>query len=175
MSNVIIKDENGYRVANDPWRLLEVPAGDNAETVGLPLWPLLVPLSVWRARREELILREHEHGLPMGVLLAPDEEPEAIAADVDDFSVIAVEFPQFVDGRGYSTARLLRERYGYREQLRAIGDVGRDQLFFLSRAGFNAFVLKSGKDLREALHSEEFSVTYQGAADNPLPLFRRTM
>lgn len=131
-----------------PWKLLRILEGETAQTARLPVGPLLVPVSVWRARRAELIAREYEHGWPLGVWLAADEGPEAIAADLDDFSVIAVEFLKLVDRCGYSTARRLREQYGYRGELRAIGDVGRDQLFFLARAGFDAFALKSGEDLR---------------------------
>lgn len=174
MPSIIKKHQEEYLVVDDPWKLLRIPPGETAETVRLPLWPLLVPVSVWRARRTELIVREYEYGWPVGVWLAPDKGPETIAADLDDFPVIAIDFPKFTDGRGYSTARLLRERYRYRGELRAVGDVGRDQLFFLARAGFDAFVLKPGEDPHAALKGlRDFSVTYQGAADDPLPLFRR--
>lgn len=141
----LIKKHHG---TDESWKLLRIPEGETAQTVRLPVGPLLVPVSVWRARRTELIIREYEHGWPLGVWLAADEGPDAIVADLDDFSVIAVEFLKLVDGCGYSTARRLREQYGYRGELRAIGDVERDQLFFLARAGFDAFALKSGEDLR---------------------------
>lgn len=174
MPDLITKHHDIYLVTDDHWKLVELPQGESAHAVRLPVGPYLVPVPVWHARRPQLIACEYEHGWPLGVWLAADEEPEAIAADLDDFSVIGVEFPRAVDGRGYSTARLLRERYGYRGQLRALGDVGRDQLFFLARAGFDAFALRAGEDPHSALDSlQEFSVTYQGAADTPLPLFRR--
>jgi uncharacterized protein (DUF934 family) len=93
---------------------------------------------------------------------------------VGQLPLIAVYFPKFLDGRGYSTARLLRERYGYRGELRAIGDVGRDQLFYLARVGFDAFLIPEGRDARDALNAfADFPETYQGAVDQPLPLFRR--
>lgn len=83
-------------------------------------------------------------------------------------------FPQFTDGRGYSTARLLRERYGWWGELRAIGDVQRDQLFYLSRVGFDAFELNDGIDLQSALSAfADFSEAYQTSVERLLPLFRR--
>jgi uncharacterized protein (DUF934 family) len=88
--------------------------------------------------------------------------------------MIAVNFPQFADGRGYSIARLLRERYQWRGELRAIGDVLRDQLFYLSSCGFDAFELRAGQDPRAALAAfNDFSDAYQSSVERPQPLFRR--
>ena len=85
-----------------------------------------------------------------------------------------MNFPKFTDGRGYTTARLLRERYAYRGEIRAIGDVLRDQLFSYQRVGFDAFALRADKDPVDALKAfEEFSEVYQASTDQPLPLFRR--
>lgn len=110
----------------------------------------------------------------VGVRLRSDQEAKQLAEFVPELSLIAVEFPGFKDGRGYTTARLLRERYGYQGELRAIGEVLRDQLFYMLRCGIDAFELKAGKDIDGALQAfKEFSVTYQGAADDPRPLFRR--
>jgi uncharacterized protein (DUF934 family) len=131
---------------------------------------LIVPLALWR---------EHGHALEardggLGVWLDSDEEAEEIGADVGKFQVIALNFPAFTDGRSYSNARLLRDRYGYKGELRAIGDVLRDQLFYLHRCGFDAFAIRADKDPYEALEGlKDFSVTYQAATDEPLPLFRR--
>lgn len=131
---------------------------------------LIVPLALWR---------EHGHALQardggLGVWLDSDEEAEEIGADVLKFQVIALNFPAFTDGRSYSNARLLRDRYGYKGELRAIGDVLRDQLFYLHRCGFDAFAIRADKDPYEALEGlKDFSVTYQAATDEPLPLFRR--
>ena len=89
-------------------------------------------------------------------------------------ALIAINFPKFTDGRGYSIASTLRSRFGYRGELRAIGDVLQDQLFYLQRVGFNAFALRADKDIDSAVKSlGDFSETYQGAVDQPLPLFRR--
>jgi uncharacterized protein (DUF934 family) len=164
-----------HQVANDQWKVLQLAENETPHSVRLPIGPLLVPLAVWRARRDELINRNWEHHEPLGVWLSPSEGPEAIAQDLDDFTLIAVHFPKFADGRGYSTARLLRERYGYRGELRAFGDVGQDQLFFLDRVGFDSFSVKeSDDDAIEALAAfVSFPEVYQAAAKQSLPLFRR--
>jgi uncharacterized protein (DUF934 family) len=168
----IIKEQ---RIADDEWQVLQLAENETPHTVRLPVGPLLVPLDVWRARKEELIHRNWEHHEPLGVWLAPNEGPETIAGELGDFTLIAVHFPKFADGRGYSTARLLRERYGYRGELRAFGDVGQDQLFFLNRVGFDSFAVKeTGAALDEALAAfASFPVAYQAAVNQPEPLFRR--
>jgi len=85
-----------------------------------------------------------------------------------------VNFPKFGDGRGYSIARLLRTRYGYRGELRAVGHITRDLLFFMESCGFDAFELREGEDPHEALASfEDFSEAYQACVARPVPLFRR--
>jgi uncharacterized protein (DUF934 family) len=171
MSNII---KQGQLAANQ-WKVLELAENETPLSVRLPVGPLLVPVAVWRARKAELIRRNWEHGEALGVWLAPNEGPETIAEDLDDFTVVAIHFPKFADGRGYSTARLLRERYGYRSELRAFGDVGQDQLFFLNRVGFDAFVVKeTGADLEAALQAfGSIPEAYQTAANQAQPLFRR--
>ena len=167
----IIKER---RVQDDAWKVVTLAAGETPKTVRLPVGPLLVPVAVWHARKMDLIAREYEHGDPLGVWLAPNEGPETIADDLADFTVVAIHFPKFADGRGYSTARLLRERYGYKAELRAFGDVGRDQIFYLNRVGFDTFLVGEGKDAADALNAfDDFPEVYQGAVDQPLPLFRR--
>ncbi|MBD1551721.1 DUF934 domain-containing protein [Pseudomonas typographi] len=158
--------KNG-EVVDETWHLLPKDASFNELT---NCDDYIVPLALWR---------EHAHALKardggLGVWLDSDEEAEEIGEHVADFKVIALNFPAFTDGRSYSNARLLRDRYGYTGELRAIGDVLRDQLFYLQRCGFDAFALRPDKDPVEALQSlQDFSVTYQAAADQPLPLFRR--
>lgn len=127
-----------------------------------PTGPVIVSLDQWRAQRDALVAR----GTPLGIRLRSDQPPELIAADLTRFAVIALEFPKFRDGRAYSYARLLRERYGYKGELRAVGDVLLEQLFFMLRTGFDAFELASQDplgDYRTAL--ADFSVWYQPAAD----------
>ena len=88
--------------------------------------------------------------------------------------LIAVNFARFSDGRGYSLARLLRGRYGYRGELRAVGDVLLDQLFYLMRVGFDAYALRDDQDpLAAGAALRTFSASYQAGADQPLPLFRQ--
>lgn len=155
------------RVEADPWTVLglegEVPAA-------LPQGPVLVPLAVWLARHEELTARRE----PVGVWLQPADDPVALGHDVNELALVAVHFPKFADGRGYSTAVLLRTRLGYRGELRAIGDVGRDQLFYLERVGFDAFSLPHPRDPEAALAAfTTFGEVYQGSVTQPRPLFRR--
>jgi len=162
------------RIQDDVWRVVDLVDGEAPFDVCLPVGPLLVPVSVWKAKKACLIHREYEHGTPLGIWLGAEDRVEDIAGDIDDFSVIAVRFPKLADGRGYSTARLLRERYRYDGELRAFGDIGRDQIFLLNRVGFDAFVLGEDRSLEEALQAfNDFPESYQAAADQPIPLFRR--
>ena len=156
------------RVENDVWHTLGLQADEDLSH--LPAGPILVPLAVWNARRLELLAR----GDPIGVWLKPDDEPGDIAGDLDKLALVAVHFPKFGDGRGYSTGALLRTRFGYRGELRAFGDVGRDQLFYLARCGFDAFRLADHRDPESALASfSDFTVRYQGSVDDPVPLYRK--
>ena len=99
-----------------------------------------------------------------------------LAGDVARLPLIAVDFPKFGDGRGYSTARLLREKYRYTGELRAIGDILRDQLYFLLQCGFDTFALQPGRDVAGALAAfDDFSDSYQATVAQPLPLFRRRL
>ncbi|MGQ5524391.1 DUF934 domain-containing protein [Chitinimonas sp. PSY-7] len=129
----------------------------------------LITLKAWLARRDELINRAD-----VGIWLAPDDEPEVLGVDAAKLSIIAVDFPTFTDGRGFSIGRLLRERYGFQGELRAVGDVFKDTLFYLRRCGFDAFEIRPDKDAEEAAKGlNDFNNAYQGAVDQPLPLFRR--
>lgn len=136
---------------------------------------VIVPLSVWRARKATLADRLAKGEL--GVWLESFELIEDLAAcavDINAFAVIAIRFPRFADGRGFSLATLLRTRYGYRNELRAIGDVLRDQLYYMKRCGFDAYLMRSDRSTEEALASlRDFTEPYQGAVDNPLPVWRR--
>lgn len=157
------------KIVQDSWQLLKPAPDGNAPS--LPeSGDIIVPLAVWRAQRNELLRRPGR----LGVWLAGDDEPALIAEDLKNLGVLAVHFAQFSDGRGYSLGRLLRERYGWRGELRAIGDVLRDQLFYLDGCGFDAFALRDDQDLQSALSAfSDFSEAYQASAVRPLPLFRR--
>ncbi len=157
------------KVVTDSWQLLKPRADGSA-----PLIPesgdIIVSLAVWLDQRNVLLPRPGR----LGVWLDGDDELALIAEDLKNFGVVAVHFPQFTDGRGYSLGRLLRERYGWRGELRAIGDVLRDQLPYLSRCGFDAFDLRADQDPQAALSAfDDFSEAYQTAVDQQQPLFRR--
>ena len=111
---------------------------------------------------------------PPDLVLEPTDDPALVAGAVGIAGVIAINFPKFGDGRGYSIARLLRERYGYKGELRAVGQVARDQLFYMESCGFDAFLLRDGEDPEEALTGfSDFSEAYQASVAQPIPLFRR--
>jgi uncharacterized protein (DUF934 family) len=163
---VLIKER---RAVADTWQLLKrSPEG------ALPVVPergdVIVPLGLWLERRGELLA----HPGRLGVWLDSHEEPAAVAGELDRFAVIGVNFPKFGDGRGYSIARLLRERHGFKGELRAIGEVARDHLFYMASCGFDAFALREGEALEEALAAfSDFSESYPASVRQPLPLFRR--
>jgi uncharacterized protein (DUF934 family) len=113
---------------------------------------------------------------PDMAVLEPSDDPGALAGSLARRRVVAVNFPKVGDGRGYSIARLLRERYGYRGELRAVGQVARDHLYFMAQCGFDAFQLREGEDPLEALAAfNDFSEAYQASVARPQPLFRRRL
>lgn len=110
----------------------------------------------------------------IGVRLPNDVEPAEAAGALAGAALVTIDFPTFKDGRGYSLARLLRERHGYTGELRAVGYVLRDQLLAMRRCGFDSFEMKAGKDPHDGVAAfTEFDVIYQPAADEALPLWRR--
>ena len=155
----------------DSWKTLEIGEGETPETVALPTGDVIFPLAVWQARKTEIISCHKR----IGLLLKGDDRVEEIAGDLEYFIVIAIDFPKFVDGRGYSTASLLRQRYRYDGELRAVGDVLHDQLFFFKRVGFDAYALKDEKNAVYAIEKgfTPFSDAYQTSTDQPQPSFRR--
>ncbi len=163
----------GREVVADDWRVLRLDEGDAPETVEVPAGKVIVPLTVWQAQRESLLGRAGANG-DIGVWFASDELAHAVKDDLDEFGVVAIDFPKFSDGRGYSIAFNLRKRLGYSGELRAIGDVLRDQLFQMQRCGFDAFATRQDRSIEDALKGlTVFSETYQASVDQPLPLFRR--
>jgi uncharacterized protein (DUF934 family) len=160
MANIIL---NGA-VVSDSWTFVatasEGPVQENS----------IVPLATWLAIREDAAYE----GKRIGVWLAPNDEPALLAEDVQRLPLIAVQFPAFTDGRGYSIGRLLRERLGYKNELRAVGDVGRDHLFNLFHCGFNAFEIKASQKPEEAIAGlKAFSDGYQTSFERKVPLYRR--
>jgi len=165
MSEII---KNG-QIVNDEWTILRLSEDQRPEVVDVPNSDVIVPLAVWQAQHATLSRRAN-----VGVWLGSSERAETLKADLPTLPVIAVEFPKFSDGRGYSIAYNLRARLGYQGELRAIGDVLRDQLFYMQRVGFNAFVTRADRSIHDALKGlTDFSVSYQTSIDQKSPLFRR--
>jgi uncharacterized protein (DUF934 family) len=136
---------------------------------------VLVPLSVWLARREELADRLAQGEL--GIWLATHELIEPLIEaqpDLNVFPIIAIHVERFADGRIFSIATWMRTRYGFKNELRAFGDVLRDQLFFLKRCGFSSFLIRADRPAQDALASlKDFTEPYQGAVDITQPVWRR--
>ena len=152
------------KLVNDSWISASEPSID---LVGKDV---LVPFAAWKSHHAEWL--KHEGRL--GVLIEPNEDPADVAGDLARFALVAVHFPVFTDGRGYSIGRLLRERYGYKGELRAVGDIMQDQLFYLSRVGFDAFLLRANQSVEGAIKAlDSFSEAYQASVERPQPLFRR--
>jgi uncharacterized protein (DUF934 family) len=135
---------------------------------------VLVPLQAWLADGAAFDVYRAQGKGRVGVVLAPDADPAVLKDAFGRIDLVAITFEKFADGRGFSQAYLLRKRIGYTGTLRAIGPLLRDQLFYLTRVGFDSVTLRAGQDARAALDSlNDFSVRYQGSADEPQPLFAR--
>jgi uncharacterized protein (DUF934 family) len=113
---------------------------------------------------------------PPDLVLEAADDPALVAEGLGRARVVAVRFAKFSDGRAFSIGRLLRERYGYKGELRAVGEVGRDHLHAMAQCGFDAFELRPGEDPQEALDAfGDFTTSYQSTTAEPLPLFRRRL
>jgi uncharacterized protein (DUF934 family) len=142
------------QIVIDEWRYV-------AEAAHEPASPLIVTLAQWQSEPDTWLAR----GSRLGLLLSPSHQVGQISADLGHFVLIAAEFSGPAEGRGYTQARQLRERWNFRGELRATGYVRRDQLFFMARCGFNSFELPES-DIEDA-HSEfsTFSAAYQPSND----------
>lgn len=151
--------KNGAIVSD---RFIDVSAADSIPDAG----SVMVSLDQWLANLDALIARSS----PIGIRLRSTQHPEVIADDLDHFVLIALEFPVFKDGRAYTYARLLRERWGFKGELRAVGDVLLEQLHFMQRVGFDAFELASEDPLKDwQTATSEFSTWYQATGDGRAP------
>ena len=160
---IILNDQ----IQEDTWNYLDAGSTDISS---LPGGDIVVALTFWQENKDALVSRNSN----IGIYLDSDDEPEDLADDLENISLVAVNFPAFTDGRGYSCARILRDRYKYQGDIRAVGDVLHDQLFYMGRCGFSSFAVKEGKDIEEALNGlKTISYSYQAASDNPNPLFRQ--
>ncbi len=147
--------KNG-KLIDDPWTHV-------ADEVAVPAsGPVIVGLKRWRQERDALIKRKD----PVGVRLQSDHTAGDVAPDLEHLGAVALAFPVFKDGRAYSNARRLRERHGYTGEIRAIGNVLRDQYLFMQRCGFDALEVKEGETEKDWLEATGVvSVFYQPAAD----------
>ena len=162
----IIKDK---AIVSDDWTVLRLTEEQTPDAVEVPAGKTIVPLQVWLLQRETLIKRDD-----ISVWFNSDEQAKDLKDDIARFSLLAVNFPKFSDGRGYSIAFNLRSRFGFTGELRAIGDVLRDQLFYMQRVGFNAFAVRADKNIHDAIKGlTDFSEKYQTSWDEKNPLFRR--
>jgi len=131
--------------------------------------PVLVPKQFWLANAEQLLKSES-----IGIWLDSDEGPEELEPYINKLNLIAINFPKFADGRGYSYARILRDRFEYSGELRAMGDILHDQMFYLKRCGFDAFAVREDKDADIVVEGlNDFSECYQASTNQKTPLFRR--
>lgn len=200
MSNLIQLADGVASIVEDEWHCVELPASEAAErvqagkvvqfkltgentvtetqiaTIVIPATgKVIVPLQVYAAKKEALA--ERMHAGSVGIWLDTHEMLESLITQFDDINklpIIAIHVARFADGRIFSLGTLLRTRYGYKNELRAFGDVLRDQLFFLKRSGFTSYLIRADRNANEALASlKDFSVPYQGAVDEPKPVFQR--
>lgn len=200
MSRLITLKNGIAEVATDQWTLVNLPesqvearkqagkvvlfklTGEQTVTnaqIANTLIPetgnIIVPLSVFIARQQELKTRIAKGEI--GVWLATHELLESLTqawADLNSLPIIAIFVERFADGRIFSLGNLLRTRLGFKNELRAFGDVLRDQLFFLKRSGFSSFVIRADRSALDAIASlNDFTQPYQGAVDEPRPVFKR--
>lgn len=159
MQNLI----NQEAVLENNWTIINDESGDFTQK------NIMIPANYWLENQEEFAGRDD-----VSIWLAGDADLSNFKGLLTQFPVIGVNFPAFADGRGYSLARLLTEREMFTGELRAIGDVLIDQLFFMKRCGFTSYLLKDGIDGQKALnYFSTFKDPYQLAADIKEPLFRR--
>ncbi|MGB2172912.1 MAG: DUF934 domain-containing protein [Porticoccaceae bacterium] len=157
----VLKDNS---VIEDSWIILD----ESSETI--PEGDILLTYAQWQDHLDDL----SSHNGKLGVIIEGNAEIEDIVGPLLNLPLIAVNFPKFADGRGFSVARLLRERYNYQGEIRAVGGFIRDQLYLLSRCGFNAFKFSDDTDITKAANSlQDFTETYQVSAEQKNPLFRR--
>ncbi|PXX47523.1 DUF934 domain-containing protein [Undibacterium pigrum] len=162
----IIKDK---AIVSDDWTVLRLTENETPDAVSVPAGKVIIPLKVWLLQRESLLNRTD-----IAVWFSSDEQAKELKEDISRFSLLAVDFPKFADGRGYSIAYNLRSRFNFTGELRAIGDVLRDQLFYMQRVGFNAFATREDKNIHDAIKGlTDFSEKYQTSWDEKNPLFRR--
>jgi len=200
MSNLIKLNNGVASLVEDDWALVQLPAtqveerkqagkvvlfkltgeatvteAQIADTVIPATGKIILPLSVFIARNSEIKDRIAQGEI--GVWLATHELLENLTqqqTDLNALPIIAIFVERFADGRIFSLGNLLRTRFGFKNELRAFGDVLRDQLYFLKRSGFTSYLVRADRSAQEAIASlSDFTKPYQGAVDEPRPVFKR--
>lgn len=157
------------QIVDDQWLLIK-ESSQLEDLLAYSGQDLIVPLVFWQEERNRILQRSGK----TAVWLNSNELPQSLGEDLHNLEVVALNFPIFSDGRSYTSARELRSNLGYKGEIRAVGDVLRDQLFYMSRCGFDAFLMREGQDLEKALAAfDDFTDGYQVSVDKPIPLFRR--
>ena len=161
-------DSQGERIDNT-WLIVRDPAAQAADVEDVTQ-DLVVPLSYWQGNTSTLL----SHTGRIGVWLSPDDDPLELAPSIPQLALVAVYFPAFNDGRGLSSAVLVRTRLKFTGDLRAIGDVRQDQLSYMRRCGFSSFTPPADANIDEISKGlVVMSDYYQGSVTDPAPLFRR--
>ena len=156
-------------VENDLWTVLKEATGPEVLKVVLNK-NFIVPIRFWEIYKSEI----EEYSGQIAIWLDSDEMASDIEAELHNFPLIALNFPVFSDGRSYTNARELRGHLNYQGEIRAIGDVLRDQLFYMSRCGFNTFAIRHDQDPNACIQAlSDFSTGYQACTVEAEPLFRR--
>lgn len=200
MSNLITLNNGKAAIAENEWVIVKLPASQVEErkqagkvvlfkltgektvteeqvaTTEIPTSDkVIVPLSVLIARKTEL--QQRLTNQQVGVWVDTHEVLEDLinhVSDLNSLPIIAVHVERFADGRIFSLGTLLRTRYGFKNELRAFGDILRDQLYFLKRSGFTSYIIRADRSAEQAIASlNDFTNPYQGAVDEPRPVFQR--
>lgn len=160
--------KEGRIVPND-WHLVAADMGIE-EVLGLAAEQLIVPVNLWQEHKDQL----QNCAASIGIWFDSSQGPDMLADDVNNFPVIGLNYPIFRDGRAYSYAAILRQQRGFKGDLRAIGDVLRDQLSYMLSCGFSSFLVPDDTDEKILLAGfHDFSENYQSTVIKPIPLFRR--
>ena len=160
-------NKNG--VIDNPWTVMKVSTGPEILQV-VPGKNFIVPLQFWKLYQEEL----NEYDGNIAVWLNSDENPAQITGELHSLPLIALNFPVFTDGRSYTNARELKQKYAYTGEIRAIGDVLRDQLYYMAQCGFDSFDIRHDQEVDLCLDAfKDFETGYQSTITEPTPLFRR--
>lgn len=168
-SVITVADGDAKIVANDKWQLI---AGEAEGTI-VDKGSVILPLSLWQQRQSAEVLAGRESSAD-GICLSPDDDETLLLPWLSVLPLIAIQFPSFRDGRGYTQAYMLRVRMGWSAELRAVGDILRDQLSHMRQCGFDSFAVREDKSVEDALKGlRGLSVTYGRSVIEPNPLFRR--